>query len=619
MRYSYLCSIFLKKQHLHRCNFWGMGVLFSALLLTVSGCEFFSAGPDERAPDIQVLIPGSGAHVGGEVQIFISAEARGGTENYVTSMAVMLNEERLGEADLILGGAEPIYVYRWDTSDYPSGTYRISAVAFDRFDGRGISTTNDVHLRNDSIAPGPEAAVVSHNAHDEVSGSISLVASPIEEGTPVTHMDFLIDGAVLTTVEGGPFIYEWDTSAYVLGMHLVQVRAYNGPDVFACSEVLELVVTDTPNVEEDNRSPGKPRFISSGFSGNVDGAVTVGFDNHFYFGSLDDTLYAYAPNGRPRWTYGTGGSIRTAPVIDNNENLYVVSDDQRLHGLGPDGQPLWASYPIGAYASMPTLGVAGDLYFGDTQGRVHRFDTFGGQSFSRWPKSIADAGIVVPPVIGEDGTVYVGSLDGHIYALSRDGGQIWRSADIGSVGVGMALFKDVQGTGTDQEEIDILYAVTSNGLYALMGENGLIRWHYPFRSEHTGPIRSAPVIGPDSTLYIGTSTGLVALNKTGNLKWRYTTPNVGTPVIDHRNQIYFASDRRLLSINANSTPAWSFLMQGSFTGPLTLRRDGLLLLATDNATLYGINTGSEGLALVQWPMFQRNARHTGRIGADATD
>jgi len=44
-----------------------------------------------------------------------------------------------------------------------------------------------------------------------------------------------------------------------------------------------------------------------------------------------------------------------------------------------------------------------------------------------------------------------------------------------------------------------------------------------------------------------------------------------------------------------------------------------LILAGENGALFAFETGSVGLAREKWPTFQRNARHTGRIGIDATD
>ena len=43
------------------------------------------------------------------------------------------------------------------------------------------------------------------------------------------------------------------------------------------------------------------------------------------------------------------------------------------------------------------------------------------------------------------------------------------------------------------------------------------------------------------------------------------------------------------------------------------------IVAGQNGVLTSLETGSVGLALNMWPMFQRNARHTGRLGIDAGD
>ena len=72
-------------------------------------------------------------------------------------------------------------------------------------------------------------------------------------------------------------------------------------------------------------------------------------------------------------------------------------------------------------------------------------------------------------------------------------------------------------------------------------------------------------------------------------------------------------------INPTNTPAWKYYLGSFADGPLTISRDGGLLLVTENGYLYSFETGSVGLNPEQWPTFQRNARHTGRLGIDATD
>ena len=100
------------------------------------------------------------------------------------------------------------------------------------------------------------------------------------------------------------------------------------------------------------------------------------------------------------------------------------------------------------------------------------------------------------PVIGADGTVYVGSPDHNVYALD------------GQTGVKKWAFK----TGAEVHSCPAIGAdgtvyVGSNDrkLYALDGQTGARRWVF----KTGGEVRSSPAIGTDGAIYIGSADGKV--------------------------------------------------------------------------------------------------------------
>ena len=124
--------------------------------------------------------------------------------------------------------------------------------------------------------------------------------------------------------------------------------------------------------------------------------------------------------------------------------------------------------------------------------------------------------------------------------------------------------------------------------------------------------------------YYCSSFTLIALNEdvdtfTPRLRFVHVAPDVGTPVIDSNEVVYFMSDMTLKAIHPNNVPEWEYHIGSYADGPLTITRDGGLLVAAENGYLYSFETGSVGLNPEQWPTFQRNSRHTGRLGIDATD
>jgi len=605
-------------------------LLFLSLALLGAGCDIFGTAIDERAPRLEILRPFDEATVSGRnVLVQLSAEALG-DDNYVSFINVTINGVRAGEATF----DGTLFNFRFNSFDYPDGLYRVEAVAFDKFQARGVSAPVLITIENESDGPGPRMSIVDPELDQEVNG-ITRVVARTDPGEPfVTRVDLLVNGVAIASntesIGGSTFIFDWDTIELPLGDHVLEVKAYSGANVFRISEPVQ-VSKITQETGGDLR-PGSLKWRAFGFNGEVKGAPAIGFNNDIYLGTTSDTLYTFTVDGALKWKFPTKGPIRSSPLVGNNEDVFVVSEDGRLYGLTSQGERLWGwatAYNSGALLrSSPTLGVDGVIYFGDSEGRVHATSSFDGLSQSgRWPRKVSDAAIVVPPVIARDRTIVVASTDGFLYALDPEGQLLWKTTqNVGSVMVGMALIEkqitiNLPTGDTRTTTANVIYAVSNDGLlYAIAGEDGSVLWSYPL----TGPLRSGPVVGPDGTVYVGTSTGLIALNEdadafTPRLRYVFVAEDVGTPAIDSNGIIYFVGAKTLYAINPNNTPYWQYQLNTQADGPLTITRSGELLVAGDNGTLFSFETGSVGLSPEKWPTFQRNARHTGRLGIDATD
>jgi len=604
-----------------------MLVLFSSF---ISGCDIFGAAVDERAPRISIVRPFDEALVSGRnLLVAVSAEALG-DGNFVSFINVNVNGVRAGEA--VYDGTS--YNLRINTYDYPDGLYRVEAVAFDKFQARGVSAPVLVTIDNVSDGPGPIMTIIDPVKGDDVYGNIRVVART-EPGQPfVTRVDLLVDGVpVLSETEsvgGDTFVFDYDTSVLGLGEHTLEVKGFSGPTVFRISDTVTITITEDSG-QNDGR-PGSLRWKGFGMSGEVEGAPAIGFNNDIYFGTSNDTLYSFSPTGDLKWRFPTKGAIRSSVLVGNNEDVFVTAEGGRLYGLTSQGAKLWGwatNYSTGAEVrSSPTLGSDGTIYFGDSAGKLHAVNSFDGlKAQGQWPANVTGSSIVVPPVIGRDRTIFVASTDGHVYAYDPNGVKVWKSSDnIGSVMVGMAMIEKQLSvtlpTGDVRTTTAVVLYIVSNdrNLYAVAGEDGSILWSYPL----TGPLRSGPIVGPDGTIYVGTSIGLIALNQDTNaftprLRFVHVATDVGTPVIDSNEVIYFMAGTSLRAINPNNTPLWQYELKTQADGPLTITRDGGLIVAGDDQRLYSFETGSVGLNPEQWPTFQRNARHTGRLGIDATD
>ena len=103
-----------------------------------------------------------------------------------------------------------------------------------------------------------------------------------------------------------------------------------------------------------------------------------------------------------------------------------------------------------------------------------------------------------------------------------------------------------------------------------------IKWRYKITD---WGISSSPAIGSDSTIYVGSSSYLYAINHDGSEKWKFKT--------DY--SIY-------------SSPA--------------IGDDGTIYVASEDSYLYALQGESERLADAPWPKYGKNNRNTGNY-ADA--
>ena len=81
--------------------------------------------------------------------------------------------------------------------------------------------------------------------------------------------------------------------------------------------------------------------------------------------------------------------------------------------VAQSGNLRWRFKPNLAVESSPVLGADGTVYVGSDDGYLYAIDTAGSQ---RWRFKTNDW-VLSSPVLGADGTVYVGSNDGYLYAI----------------------------------------------------------------------------------------------------------------------------------------------------------------------------------------------------------
>lgn len=186
------------------------------------------------------------------------------------------------------------------------------------------------------------------------------------------------------------------------------------------------------------------------------------------------------------------------------------------------------------------------------------------------------------PVIGSDGTIYVGSSDCKLYALNVDGSIKWTYTTGGSVN-GLSIGAD----GT-------IYVGSFDGSLYALNQDGTLKWKY----KTPGNIFCAPAISTDGTIYFGTCDGnLYALNHDGTLKWNYTTIGLiygldGGPAIGSDGTIYMICGGdygTLYAFKPDGTVKWSYRLGDNLESSPLIGADGTIYAGGTNGVFYAFN------------------------------
>jgi outer membrane protein assembly factor BamB/TPR repeat protein len=416
------------------------------------------------------------------------------------------------------------------------------------------------------------------------------------------------------------------------------MRGQNAQHTGRATAVAELPVVKTEPIAEARKSGTVLWEFET--EGAVYSSPAIGTDGTVYIASATSgrgrpTIFALdGKTGVKRWEVAKSGIVAKNSIsIGKGGVVYLTTISQVLSFDGQTGKAGWSRAGVGD--TTPTFGADGTLYTvsGRASRRVHALDVTklkkGRLSqIQKWYSSIAGtffigAGSLYKvsslPVIGSDGTLFIGEEGGMVFALDGKtgvkkwefdaGGPIWSSAAIGSDGmvyIGSATKKmDGDRAGIDGER---------GKVYALNPATGEKKWE----AATGGPVVSSPAIGADGSVYVGSDDKKVyALDgKTGAKKWEFETGGWvhSSPAIGSDGTVYVGSwDKKIYALDGKSgAKKWEFVTGGRVLSSPTIGPEGTLYIGSLDKKIYAIQTSSQGLAKSPWPMRGQNPQHTGR-------
>jgi len=266
--------------------------------------------------------------------------------------------------------------------------------------------------------------------------------------------------------------------------------------------------------------------------GVIESCPAIDKNGVIYIGTSHDLingnhLYAFYPNGTLKWKYFVGDLIASSPAIGDDGSIYFGSEDDYIYALYPDGTLKWKYLTGIAVYSSPAIGSDGTIYCGSHDGNLYALYPSNGTL--KWKYQTGNW-VARGPSIADDGTIYFGSWDGYLYAVHPDGSLKWKTGG------------NLAGTTPVIAQDGTIY-VGNRYLIAIYPNNGSVKWTFD-----PGPNRlitgGNPCISADGTIYFGTDDGgeIIAINSDSTELWRR---DIGTcrsaPAIGEDGTIYVGS------------------------------------------------------------------------------
>ncbi len=247
-------------------------------------------------------------------------------------------------------------------------------------------------------------------------------------------------------------------------------------------------------------------------------------DGTIYLPSWGSHLFALYPNGTLKWDFGAQDPIASSVTIADNGTIYIGTMAGNLFAVNPNGIEQWHLHLVGNLISSPAVGHDNTIYFGTTS---HYFYAVNPNGTLKWQFE-ADQ-FKGSPSIASDDTIYAPCFNGYLYAFYPNGTVKWQTSTGGSIApAGVALAQD--GTiyvGT--EKLRAYYP------------NGTLKW---IADVQGGIYGTVPAISADGTIYLSAGDSLVAVNADGIEKWRKRISNEqvrSAPSIGTDGRVYVGS------------------------------------------------------------------------------
>ncbi len=229
------------------------------------------------------------------------------------------------------------------------------------------------------------------------------------------------------------------------------------------------------------------------------------------------------------------------------------------------GDTIWTKSfegPITLQAfTSPVIGEDGTIYIGSSfepagKGQVSYLYAINQDGETLWRFAFDHEKIAATPIVGNDGTIYAASYDHYLYAINPNGTLKWKF-DSGEIINYMALNIDKEGT---------LYFVNLSGTLFAINNDGSEKWKlYIDNGFLASPINGLSISPDGNNLYVpGIARTLYAISISGNVVWSYDNGHKisSMPLVESNGNIFITSgatnysETKLICLNSSGIVLW---------------------------------------------------------------
>lgn len=335
-------------------------------------------------------------------------------------------------------------------------------------------------------------------------------------------------------------------------------------------------------------------------------------------------LRALRADGADAWRVSMFGGLSATPHVAPDGTVYAASMGSwgtggRMYRIR-DGTVEWSRAHEGQTFVPGALGHGDRVYVLHAMGGVRAWRTNGTVAWER--SYVGTVSWVSEAAVMADGTLLVGLGRGvgQLVALSSEGEELWSADAHGIVGPpqiapdGTIYVGGGAHDASNAAEVPPPVGQGSQGLRAY-NPDGSFRWSLAT----PGRLVSAPVIGSSGTVFGVDDLGtVIAVDRLGRRVWSQSVGSavVASPALASDGTLYLATvDGRLVGLTSAGEPAGEVTLGGELrTSPLILP-DGLVVVAGMEGTVHGVE-GTSGPA--EGPAFAlRDTRRSGRDDTSA--